>query len=115
MTGALERRAYVAAVLAAYTALPETPDRPRPPDRVFAGLLHDRLVPLSTVHDALLLATARRLVRAEQAPKLSPIRSLYYFSPVIEELLQTPLPAGYADYLRRKIAAWERSGNGSHL
>ncbi|MFQ5694973.1 MAG: hypothetical protein ACE5HB_03200 [Terriglobia bacterium] len=104
MSDSLQRRAYVQAVLVAYLELPETPSRPRPPDRHLAGQLHQHQVPLSTVRDALLLATARRLLRPEQAPRLSPIRSLYYFAPVIEEIQQRPLPAGYSDYLKRKIA-----------
>ncbi len=108
MTEPLQRRAYIQAVLVAYTALPETPDRPRPLDRALAGQLHDRQIPLATVKDALLLAGVRRLARPEGAPRLAPIRSLHYFLPVIEELLQSPLPGGYADYLKRKIASWEK-------
>jgi len=36
-------------------------------------------------------------------PPLAPIRSLAYFQPVIAELQQQPLPAGYLDYLRLKF------------
>ena len=37
------------------------------------------------------------------APKLSPIRSLAYFRPVIDELRAHPAPEGYLDYLRLKL------------
>jgi len=103
----MQQRDYVRAVLTAYRQLPDTPDRPRPPDRRLARQLHDRDIPLNTVKDAILLAAARRLIRPPQAPQLSPIRSLYYFVPVIEELLDKPLPDGYAAYLRRKIAGFQ--------
>lgn len=98
----MQQRDYVQALLRAYRQLPDTPDRPRPPDRRLAKQLHDRDIPLDTVKDAIVLASARRLIRPPQAPQLSPIRSLYYFVPVIEELLQNPLPKGYARYLTGK-------------
>ena len=102
----MQRRAYVQAVLDAYLELPDTPPRSRPPDRRLAGQFHDRNIPLPTVRDALLLASARRLLRPKEAPRLVSVRSLYYFVPVIEELLETPLPKGYSRYLQRKIAAF---------
>ena len=36
-------------------------------------------------------------------PALSPIHSLAYFQPVIEELLHNPVPDGYIEYLRYKM------------
>jgi len=98
-----QRSSYVRAVLAAYTELPDTPDRARPPDRTLAAQLYDREVPLSTVFDALTLAYARRSLRPADAPALPRVRSLYYFLPVIDELVQTPLPKMYVDYLQLKL------------
>ena len=106
MSDLLQRRAYVQAVLHAYLELPATPPRSRPHDRRLAGQFHDCNIPLPTVKDALLLASARRLLRCQDAHPLASIRSLYYFVPVIEELLETPLPKGYSRYLERKIAAF---------
>ena len=100
----LDRDSYVRALLEAYRLLPDTPSRPRPPDRTLARQLFDRKVPLETVQQAFLLTTARRFCRPPQAPPLPSIRSLYYFLPVIEELLKTPLPDGYETYLKRKLA-----------
>jgi len=110
--GQLSRRGYVRAVLDACLGLVDTPDRPRPADRLLAARLHDDDVPLSTVQDAILLASARRLIRPEDRPPLPPVRSLHYFLPVIEELRQTPLPNGYAHYLRVKIA--KAAANSEH-
>jgi hypothetical protein len=36
-------------------------------------------------------------------PPLAPIRSLAYFLPVVEELTENPVDAGYLDYLRHKM------------
>ena len=41
---------------------------------------------IEEVEAAILLVTARRLLRNSQAPKLGPIRSLHYFAAVIEEI-----------------------------
>ena len=106
MSDSLQRRAYVQAVLAAFLKLPDTPTRSRPPDRRLASQFHHRNIPLPTVKDALLLASARRVLRSQDAHPLAPVRSLYYFVPIIEELLETPLPKGYSRYLERKIAAF---------
>lgn len=97
------RPEYVRAVLAAYVALADTPDRPRPADRALAAQLYDRQIPLNLVRDALILAYARRTLRPPDAPPLPPVRSLYYFMPVIEELLKKPLPNMYIDYLKAKL------------
>lgn len=98
---------YVRAVLAAYVALADTPDRPRPPDRTLAAQLYDREIPLQLVRDALILAYARRTLRPPEAPPLPPVRSLYYFLPVIEELLKKPLPNMYIDYLKAKLKRFQ--------
>ena len=104
MKESLDRDSYTSALLLSYLALPDTPSRSRPPDRALAHQLYVRQIPLQIIQQALLLATARRCLRPPDAPSLQPIRSLYYFVPVIQELLHTPLPAGYSQYLRRKLA-----------
>lgn len=94
---------YVAAVLVLYVELPDTPLRASIQDQRQARRLHDRGIPLRLVESALLLASLRRLVRPADVPPLSPIRSLAYFQPVIEELLAHPLPDNYLAYLRLKL------------
>jgi hypothetical protein len=94
---------YVATVLNLYLQLPETPLRANAQDRMLARQLQDRGVALPVVEAAFLLASARRLARPTDVPPLSPIRSLAYFQPVIEEILSNPLPNGYVEYLRLKL------------
>ena len=94
---------YVAAVLTLYVDLPDTPLRASVPDQRQARLWFDRGVPLDVVETALLLACLRRTVRPSDVPPLPRIRSLAYFQPVIEELLDHPAPGGYLQYLRLKL------------
>ena len=94
---------YVAAVLILYVELPETPMRASVQDQWQARRLSDRSVPLRVVESALLLASLRRLIRPADGPPLSPIRSMAYFLPVIDELLAHPPPDNYLDYLRLKL------------
>jgi len=94
---------YVAAVILLYVELPETPLSASFQDHRQARRLHDRGVPLQIVESALLLASLRRLVRPADLPPLTPIRSLAYFQPVIDELLVHPMPDNYLEYLRLKL------------
>ena len=59
---------------------------------------------LATIESAFLLASLRRLDRSPDMPPLTPIRSLAYFFPVIQEILANPIPDDYLKYLRRKVA-----------
>ena len=77
------RRSYAEAVLSAYRSCPGTTGHVRRSDRLFAGTLHDRGISLDAIRAAFVLATARRAFRPADAPPLQPIRSLYYFLPVI--------------------------------
>jgi hypothetical protein len=96
--------AYVAELLRLYHTIPSAPLRVRPADRALARSLFQRNVPLEIVRAALLLATSRRIHRPLTAPPLQPVRSLHYYLPVIQELLDVPPPPGYVEYLTRKIA-----------
>jgi hypothetical protein len=102
------RRAYVERVLQLYRQAPETPTRHDRLDRCLAVEFYQQQVEIEEVEAAILLATARRLLRSPQAPKLGPIRSLHYFAPVIEEVRSNPLSESYLEYLRRKLAAHQR-------
>ena len=95
---------YRSAVLKLYLNLSETPSRPSPNDLKNADELQGRRIPLSTVEAAFLLASVRRLSRSPDMPPLSPIHSLAYFFPVIQELQANPLPENYLEYLRSKAA-----------
>lgn len=98
---------YVSSVLVLYTALHETPDRPRPADRRLAENWYNRGITLQTVESALLLGQLRRLGRPADYPKLQPIRSLYYFVPLIDEVLASPVEPDYMSYIRMTLKRLE--------
>jgi hypothetical protein len=95
--------AYVAAVIMLYVELPETPLSASLQDHRQARRLQDAGVPLQIAESALLLGSLRRLIRPADLPPLTPIRSLAYFQPVIDELLAHPMPDNYLEYLRLKL------------
>lgn len=98
-----DRREYVQRVLDAYRRTPGTAGVVRKPDRVTASELHDRGVPLRAVENALVLAAARRTVRPPDAARLGTIRSLAYFMPVIEEVLQLNVSPEYFRHLHNRL------------
>lgn len=98
-------RKYVQTVLDEYRSLPDTPDRPRKNDRVLAHKLHAQRAPLEIVIAALRLASLRRRQRPASAPPLDPIRSLFYFVPVIEELQRQNADPFYLAYVSRQYEA----------
>lgn len=99
----MEQREYVRRLLEAYRATPGTSGAVRRPDRLLAVQLHERGVPLEVVENALTLAAARRLARPAEAPPLGIIRSLAYFSPVIEEVLRLQVGPEYFRHLRHRL------------
>ena len=95
---------YVRRVLEAYRAAPGTCGAIRKPDRVFAMRLYERGVPLNVVENALVLACARRLGRPAGAIPLGVIRSLAYFSPVIDEVVELAVDDAYFQHLRTRLS-----------
>ena len=83
------REEYIQKVLGAYRQTPGTAGTIRRPDRLLAAQLYARGVPLCAVENAFVLAASRRQIRPAGAPPLTTIRSLAYFSPVIEEVLES--------------------------
>ena len=100
----LNQQQYVRQVLDCYRRTPGTVGYARPADRRMAIELYKRRIPLSVVKAALILATARRILRPPESPALATVRSIHYFLPVIDEILETPLSLDYVRYLRGKIA-----------
>jgi hypothetical protein len=99
----ISREEYIQEVLSAYRQTPGTAGTIRRPDRLLAAQLQQQGVPLATVENALVLAAARRLLRPPGSPPLGTIRSLAYFSAVIEEVLELRVSPDYFQYLRHKI------------
>src|SRR5215470_3134501 len=106
-----KRQAYVERILQLYRQAPETPARHSRLDRRLAEELYDRQIQVEQVEAAILLATARRLLRSPEAPELGPIRSLHYFAPVIKEIKSNPVSKSYLEYLRRKLTAHRRQSS----
>ena len=100
---AIDQRDYVRRLLEAYRATPGTSGAVRRPDRVLAAQLYERGVSLEAVENAFVLAATRRMIRPEGAASLGTIRSLAYFSPVIEEVLQMQVSTEYFHYLGHKL------------
>jgi len=94
---------YIRCVLEAYRKTPGTMGTVRRPDRVLAVQLYQRGISVSVFENAFVLAATRRLMRPADAPPLGPIRSLAYFLPVIEEVLDLCVSPDYFQYLRQKL------------
>ena len=99
----IDEHDYVNRLLEAYRTTPGTSGTVRRPDRVLAAQLYERGVPLEAVENALVLAATRRMIRPAGAVPLGTIRSLAYFSPVIDEVLQMQVSTEYFHYLRHKL------------
>ena len=100
----LSQEEYVRQVLEAYRKTPGTMGTIRRADRMLAAQLYQRDLAVKVIENALVLAATRRMVRPADAPSLSPVRSLAYFLPVIEEVLELRVSPDYFDYLRHKLA-----------
>jgi len=94
---------YVRQVLEAYRKTPGTMGTVRRADRLLAAQLYQRGLSLKVIENALVLAATRRLIRPSDAPPLGTVRSLAYFLPVIEEVLEMRISPDYFEYLRHKL------------
>jgi hypothetical protein len=94
---------YVRRVLEAYRRTPGTTGTIRRPDRTIAAQLYQRGVSVTVIENALVLAASRRLIRPPDAMPLATVRSLAYFLPVIEEVLELRVSPDYFLYLRHKL------------
>lgn len=99
----LSQEEYVRQVLEAYRQTPGTMGTVRRADRMLAAQLYQRGLSVKVIENALVLAATRRLIRPTDRPPLSTIRSLAYFLPVIEEVLESRVSPDYFEYLRYKL------------
>ena len=98
------REEYIQRILSAYRQTPGTAGVIRRADRLLAAQWYARGVSLQAVENDLVLAASRRLFRPTQAPPLGTIRSLAYFVPLLDEVLQLTVSPDYFRHLRRQIA-----------
>jgi hypothetical protein len=100
----LGQEEYVRQVLKVYRKTPGTMGAVRRADRLLALQLYQRGLSLKVIENAFVLAATRRLMRPADAPPLATIRSLAYFLPVIEEVLELRVNPEYFEYLRYKLS-----------
>ena len=105
----LSHEEYVRQVLEAYRKTPGTTGTIRRADRLLAAQLYERGISVSVIENAFVLAATRRLVRPADASPLGTVRSLAYFLPVIEEVLDLRVSPDYFQYLRYKLARMAQS------
>lgn len=103
MDSGLSQEEYIRRMLESYRQTPGTAGTVRRADRLLAAQLHQRGLALQVIENALVLAATRRLIRPVDAPPLGTIRSLAYFLPVIEEVLELRVSPDYFNYLRHKL------------
>ena len=100
---AIDRPTYLHKLLTCYRQTPTVAAKAHANDRRLASRLYDDKAPLKAVLAAFLLAASRRRFRTPEAPALQPIRSLSYFLPIIDEIIDTPIDPGYIAYLWSKL------------
>jgi hypothetical protein len=100
---------YVRRLLDGYCRTPSVVGVIRPADQRLAEDFYRRSIPLALVEAAFALTAARRLFRVP--PLVTPIRSLHYFLPVLNELADDPPAPEYFHYLRWKLRNSERCCN----
>jgi hypothetical protein len=103
--GTAEAQDYVTKVLEAYRATPGTCGKINRADRFLAHKFFETRIPLHAIENALVLAAGRRTFRPPDAPPLNMVRSLAYFVPVIEEVLETgdSVREDYYEQIRSKL------------
>lgn len=100
---ALDRRQYVERVLAGYCRTPTCVGKARREDRRLAHRLYDQRIPLYLVEAAFILAALRRLYRPFEAEPITPVRSLHYFLPILDEIRQQAIDPGYIAHAEWKV------------
>jgi hypothetical protein len=103
MDDARGQEEFIRRVLEAYRKTPGTMGTVRRLDRGLAAQLYQRGISVGVIEKAFVLAAMRRLMRPADAPPLGTIRSLAYFLPVIEEVLDLNVSPDYFQYLRHKL------------
>ena len=103
MDNGLSQDEYVRQVLEAYRKTPGTMGMVRRADRTLVVQLYQRGLSVQVIENAFVLAATRRLIRPADALPLGTIRSLAYFLPVMEEVMNLRVSPDYFNYLRHKL------------
>lgn len=97
-----EQSRYLHRLLDRYRRLPGTLGCVLRDDRCIALTLYRRGIGLDLIHQAFVLGTARRAFSDNPIAR-QPIRTLRYFLPLIEEILDSPPEPTYLDYLEGRL------------
>lgn len=103
------RNSYVEAVKDRFVTIGCTIGSFSARDAQLAQDLQRRGIPLETVQHALLMGAVRKYVSWLNGGAPQPIGSLAYFSALVSEIRERPLPAGYEEYLQRKVIQLARA------
>ena len=98
-----EQKAYVESVRACFLSLGCGSGKFGAAEAAGARGLLQRGIPLTVIEEAMLLGACRKYSSWFEGRASEPIQSLRYFDPLIAEIQQEPLPAGYPEYLREKV------------
>jgi hypothetical protein len=90
-------------VVTNYVRLPSTPLRASRRDRQLAAEFHERGIPLRVVWAAFVIAAARWAIRGPNQRRLDKVRTLYYFLPCIDEVLEASPDPAYIRYVADKL------------
>jgi hypothetical protein len=96
--------AYVSEIRDSYLALDCTVNRFNSADFQTVAEFAKEEIPLETVKDALLLGAVRKYSSWLEGRKSDLIGSLKYFKNLVTEIRKQPLPAGYRQYLKKKVS-----------
>jgi hypothetical protein len=107
--GVPEHNAYVQAVRQSFVSLGCTIGKFTPRDAQFAEELQRRRVPLDLVQDALVMGACRKYISWLNGGSTEPIGSLRYFESLFAEIRERPLPAGYREYLQKKVEQLQKA------
>jgi hypothetical protein len=111
----IDRGQYVQDVLDRYCRTPTCAGRVRREDRRLAYRLYDQRIPPIIVHAAFILGAMRRLYRLEAVEdcpcgneQLTPVRSLHYFLPIIDEIRRQAIDPDYITCAEWKVRNADR-------
>jgi hypothetical protein len=109
----LDQKVYVKSIRECFLSLGCASNNFSSADVAAARELHQRGIPLAVIEEAMLVGACRKYSSWLQGQSLKPIRSMTYFSSLIAEIQEKPLPPGYSAYLRTKVkqltVAWNEA------
>lgn len=112
-SGSPEQNAYVKSIRECFLRIGCTNGRFGAADVAAADELYRRIIPLAVIENAMLMGACRKYSSWLEGQSLEPIQSFSYFSSLIAEIQEKPLPPSYSAHLRRKVRqlaeAWTES------